>query len=231
MAYMVLIAVNTASLKTRTQRRPIGGQTTSISVTRSNAVGTNSPGPASPTPESQEIRKNSRLFQSFMRRNYSNREDVTPIAKPPTPTFGRALDGPTAKPPSRDRSIGRNSSPNIEGDEGSAHDRMHTRATLRDQRSQSFREGAGGSIFNGLRQTTARAAEGFGKAHTRLFKQSKQPTPHAKALTEYSPNYEPKVINLPLIEQTRVTRIARRLEDSKDKTEFWMPALPWRCIE
>ena len=38
-------------------------------------------------------------------------------------------------------------------------------------------------------------------------------------------------INLPLVEQTRRTRIAKRLEDSKDKTEFWMPALPWRCIE
>jgi len=36
---------------------------------------------------------------------------------------------------------------------------------------------------------------------------------------------------LPLVEQTRKTRIAKRLEDSKDKTEFWMPALPWRCIE
>jgi hypothetical protein len=39
------------------------------------------------------------------------------------------------------------------------------------------------------------------------------------------------IINLPLVKQTRKTRIARRLELSKDKTEFWMPALPWRCIE
>ncbi len=38
-------------------------------------------------------------------------------------------------------------------------------------------------------------------------------------------------INLSLIKQTRKTRIARRLELSKDKTEFWMPALPWRAIE
>lgn len=40
-----------------------------------------------------------------------------------------------------------------------------------------------------------------------------------------------RTINLPLVKQTRRTRIARRLELSKDKTEFWMPALPWRCIE
>jgi hypothetical protein len=43
--------------------------------------------------------------------------------------------------------------------------------------------------------------------------------------------YVCSTINLPLIKQTRKTRIARRLELSKDKTEFWMPALPWRCIE
>ena len=40
-----------------------------------------------------------------------------------------------------------------------------------------------------------------------------------------------KVISLPLPEQARISRISKRLEDSKDKTEFWMPALPWRCIE
>ena len=44
-------------------------------------------------------------------------------------------------------------------------------------------------------------------------------------------NYVCRIINLPLVEQTRKTRIAARLENSKDKTEFWMPALPWRCIE
>ncbi|KAF1815395.1 Rho GTPase activation protein, partial [Eremomyces bilateralis CBS 781.70] len=43
--------------------------------------------------------------------------------------------------------------------------------------------------------------------------------------------YVCRVINMPLIEQTRVTRISKRLEGSKDKTEFWMPALPWRCID
>ena len=43
--------------------------------------------------------------------------------------------------------------------------------------------------------------------------------------------YVCSVINLSLIKQTRKTRIARRLELSRDKTEFWMPALPWRAIE
>lgn len=44
-------------------------------------------------------------------------------------------------------------------------------------------------------------------------------------------HYVIKVLNLPLIEQTRVTRIAKRLEESRDKTEFWMPAFPWRAID
>lgn len=44
-------------------------------------------------------------------------------------------------------------------------------------------------------------------------------------------HYQLKVINLPLVEQTRRTRISKRLEDSRDKTEFWMPAFPWRAID
>ncbi|OLN88209.1 putative Rho-type GTPase-activating protein 2 [Colletotrichum chlorophyti] len=43
--------------------------------------------------------------------------------------------------------------------------------------------------------------------------------------------YVLKTINLPLVEQTRRTRISKRLEDSRDKTEFWMPAFPWRAID
>lgn len=43
--------------------------------------------------------------------------------------------------------------------------------------------------------------------------------------------YQLKVINLPLVEQTRATRISKHLSGCKDKTEYWMPSLPWRCIE
>lgn len=43
--------------------------------------------------------------------------------------------------------------------------------------------------------------------------------------------FVPKLVNLPLIEQTRITRISKTLETSRDKTEYWMPALPWRCID
>lgn len=44
-------------------------------------------------------------------------------------------------------------------------------------------------------------------------------------------HYTCTTINLPLVKQTRKTRIAKQLELSRDKTEFWMPALPWRCID
>lgn len=43
--------------------------------------------------------------------------------------------------------------------------------------------------------------------------------------------YVCKVINLPLVEQARITRISKDLSSCRDKTEFWMPSLPWRCIE
>ncbi|KAH8883248.1 Rho GTPase activation protein [Thozetella sp. PMI_491] len=43
--------------------------------------------------------------------------------------------------------------------------------------------------------------------------------------------YVLKVLNLPLIEQTRITRISKRLETSRDKTEFWMPSFPWRALD
>lgn len=44
-------------------------------------------------------------------------------------------------------------------------------------------------------------------------------------------HYVLKVLNKPLVEQTRITRISKRLETSRDKTEFWMPAFPWRAID
>ena len=47
----------------------------------------------------------------------------------------------------------------------------------------------------------------------------------------FDENHVLSIIKLPLVEQTRLTRISKRLEDSRDKTEFWMPALPWRCID
>ncbi len=100
--------------------------------------------------------------------------------------------------------------------------------------SAVFREGAGAHLITNLKNTSTKAADGLGKAGKAgkgIFgKIARSGSSNAREGTE-DDIYVCKLINLPLVEQTRRTRIAKRLEDSKDKTEFWMPALPWRCIE
>ena len=96
--------------------------------------------------------------------------------------------------------------------------------------SSGFREGGGAHLLTNIKNTSSKAADGLGKAGKGFFgKISRSGSSNARE--EVPGRYVCSIINLPLIEQTRRTRIAQRLEDSKDKTEFWMPALPWRCIE
>lgn len=89
--------------------------------------------------------------------------------------------------------------------------------------SGGLREGGGSHLFTNIKNNTTKAGKGF------FGKIARSGSSNAK--DEEPERYVISVINLPLVEQTRRTRIAQRLEDSKDKTEFWMPALPWRCIE
>lgn len=97
--------------------------------------------------------------------------------------------------------------------------------------SAVFREGAGAHLITNLKNTSTKAADGLGKAGKGIFgKIARSGSSNSKEGIE-DEHYVCSTINLPLVEQTRRTRIAKRLEDSKDKTEFWMPALPWRCIE
>lgn len=99
--------------------------------------------------------------------------------------------------------------------------------------STAFRDthGARAHLITNLKNTSTKAADGLGKAGKGIFgKIARTSTNNIKEGLEDEP-YVCSVIILPLVEQTRRTRIAKRLVDSKDKTEFWMPALPWRCIE
>ena len=91
---------------------------------------------------------------------------------------------------------------------------------------------SGGShLLTNIKNTSSKAADGLGKAGKGLFgKMSRSGSSNAKEEESTVP-YVCVIINLPLIEQTRRTRMAPRLELSRDKTEFWMPAFPWRCIE
>ncbi|KAL8705743.1 MAG: hypothetical protein Q9201_001177 [Fulgogasparrea decipioides] len=97
--------------------------------------------------------------------------------------------------------------------------------------STVFRDGAGSKLFANIKGTSSKAADGLGKASKGIFnKMGRSGSSHSKE-DPGDGQYHFIVINLPLVEQTRRTRIAKRMEDSRDKTEFWMPALPWRCIE
>ncbi len=97
--------------------------------------------------------------------------------------------------------------------------------------SNSFKEGPGTHLLSNLHQTGRGAADRLGKAGKGIFGRiTRSGSSHERELVT-DDNYTCSTINLALVKQTRRTRIAKRLELSKDKTEFWMPALPWRCIE
>ncbi|KHJ33322.1 putative rho gtpase activator [Erysiphe necator] len=91
---------------------------------------------------------------------------------------------------------------------------------------------AGGSN-NFLYNLKSQATKGAGAISKGLFGKGTRGSGNIneKPLEIDDENYELKVINLPLVQQTRLTRISKKLEDSRDKTEFWMPAFPWRAID
>lgn len=87
------------------------------------------------------------------------------------------------------------------------------------------------SFIHSIKFSGSKAAEGVNKARKGFFgKLGRSGSSHEREPVLKEP-FELKIITLPLVEQTRRTRISKRLEKSKDKTEFWMPALPWRCID
>ncbi len=97
--------------------------------------------------------------------------------------------------------------------------------------SNSFRDGAGSHLLSNLHQTGKGMGARLGTAGKGfLGKITRSGSGNERELVT-DDNYHCTVINLPLVQQTRRTRIAKKLELSRDKTEFWMPALPWRCIE
>jgi hypothetical protein len=94
--------------------------------------------------------------------------------------------------------------------------------------SSSFREGSGHGFLNNLKSS----AMGKGAALSKgLFGKARSGSTHEMAPFVDDMTYQLKILNLPLVDQTRITRISKKLEDSRDKTEFWMPSLPWRAID
>ncbi len=96
--------------------------------------------------------------------------------------------------------------------------------------SNSFRdkEGGGSAFFSNLKSGSTKAmniSKGF------FNKVGRSGSSNEREAAVSDEDYVLKVINLPLTEQTRITRIAKRLEDARDKTEFWMPTFPYRAID
>ncbi|KAH9994907.1 hypothetical protein F4779DRAFT_631728 [Xylariaceae sp. FL0662B] len=131
----------------------------------------------------------------------------------------RHMMNSAARNQSADRALPREALANKEHRPDKDYNRSHP--SLRDNGHSTF--------LNGLKSSGSRAADMISKG---LFGKGGR----SASASDYSPvvddeHYVLKVINLPLVEQTRLTRISKRLEDSRDKTEFWMPAFPWRAID
>lgn len=114
-----------------------------------------------------------------------------------------------------------------------ARDISATREAHRERESKtqpsSLRENGGSTFLSGLKNSSSKAADMFSKS---LFgKTSRSSSTNEREPSIDDENYQLRIIKLPLVEQTRLTRISKRLEDSRDKTEFWMPAFPWRAID
>ncbi|KAI7672455.1 Rho GTPase activation protein [Hortaea werneckii] len=84
-------------------------------------------------------------------------------------------------------------------------------------------------FMSGSKNAMSKATKGGGNLLTRLGKIGRSSSHNEKDVSDA--DYKIKVINLPLVEQTRITRISKDLGSCRDKTEFWMPSLPWRCID
>ena len=182
-------------------RRPVGTPTRSDSAVMSNQTNV------------LAAKKSKPRLGNFLNRTHSTPLDDGEAGRNANPKTGMA-DAPAERLDySHDPIDGHNSSPG-----------------LAVSASGVFREGAGSAFLTSLKKSSSKAADGLGKAGKFIGKIGRSGSSNSKDPAE-DVEYVCKIIRLPLVEQSRRTRIAKRLEDSKDKTEFWMPALPWRCIE
>ncbi|KAF1984601.1 Rho GTPase activation protein [Aulographum hederae CBS 113979] len=98
----------------------------------------------------------------------------------------------------------------------------------KDNKDEAAREG---SFLTNIRSSGTKAADGIKSGRGLISKMISRSGSSNERQLYPEDTYVCQVINLKLVEQTRRTRISKRLQDSKDKTEYWMPALPWRCID
>lgn len=222
-----------------------------------SAPGNNPPTASESTPsqapiESAPINKKTKSkFGGILTRNKpSKTEDISSRPKTSTPshlqveTLNAAndqMDQPPRTAPlkfdHRERAFGAESSATIRNRSVDRQTREESNVSKKERQagaipmSHSFREGSTLQILSNIGHTGKGVGDRLGKAGKGFFgKITRSGSSNERELVT-DDNYTCTTINLPLVQQTRKTRIARRLELSKDKTEFWMPALPWRCIE
>jgi hypothetical protein len=113
-------------------------------------------------------------------------------------------------------------------DHGPSRDRVEQGSLA----SNSYNESKGAALISSLGSGARKVGGKMDSARKGIFgKLGRSSSNHETPTIISNEPYVCKIIHKPLIEQTRLTRISSRLEQSRDKTEFWMPALPWRCIE
>ncbi|KAK5715605.1 hypothetical protein LTR15_010251 [Elasticomyces elasticus] len=86
-----------------------------------------------------------------------------------------------------------------------------------------------GGFMSGSKSAVNKTTKASGNFLTRLGKIGRSSSNNEKEIPDSE--YVIKIINMPLVEQTRITRISKDLSSCRDKTEYWMPSLPWRCID
>lgn len=106
-----------------------------------------------------------------------------------------------------------------------------TRTGSNDRYAGGGREVGEGTHNRRMHNFKQRATDVAGRAGKGLMEKFKGSGNNSSEPTIAEEPYQFKLITLPLIEQTRMTRLRGRMSDAKDKTEFWMPALPYRSIE
>ena len=194
-------------------------------------------------PEDSQGRKNKPKFTQFLNRTMSTRMDQGGRRyKAPTPLQTNMPDEITRLGPglAAEETSGLRTAP-LQQSEKDRSLREMMSSTIRNRSADRQQPSLHSSdatttrstkdhLISNIKTKSGKAADGFGKASKFLGKITRSGSSNEREKAEDEP-YVLKVINKPLVEQTRITRIAKRLEHSKDKTEFWMPALPWRCIE
>lgn len=162
--------------------------------------------------------------------SWATREDGVPLKTAPLDkgqSWRQNMSFKTLRTHSADR---------LDGSQNSFREEDHTprkdKAEQSSLTSGSYNESRGAALMSTLGSGARKMGGKMDSARKGIFgKLGRSSSNHERDLQIPKEQYVFQIIHTPLVEQTRLTRISHRLEDSKDKTEFWMPALPWRCIE